>query len=114
MPAHKIYEDDKVVAFLDIMPETPGHTLVVPRSQVDKFYELSDEDYRALFEVVKKLAAHMEQVLGERTLVKIIGTDVPHTHVHLIPFGPNYDKSREPIRADDAELAAMAERLRLA
>jgi histidine triad (HIT) family protein len=113
IPAYKVYEDSDVVAFLDIMPETPGHTLVVPKVQVDKFYELNDEDYAKLFKVVKKLATHMEQVLGERTLVKIIGTDVPHTHVHLIPFDSNYDKNRELTQASDADLAAMAEKLKM-
>lgn len=112
IPAHKIYEDDKVIAFLDIVPETPGHTLVIPKAQVDKFYDLSDSDYSELFAVVKQLAARLEQATGQRTLVKIIGTDVPHTHVHLIPFDPNYDKNRELVQADDADLAAMAEKLR--
>ncbi|MDR0397613.1 MAG: HIT domain-containing protein [Candidatus Nomurabacteria bacterium] len=113
IPAAKVYEDDDVVAFLDIMPETPGHTLVVPKVQVDKFYDLNDKDYTNLFNVVKKLATHMEQVLGQRTLVKIIGTDVPHAHVHLIPFNPNYDKNRELTQAKPEELAAMAEKLKL-
>ena len=72
--------------FLDINPETKGHTLVVPKVEVDKIYELSDEDYKALMDTVKKLSIHMEQVLGQRTLWKVIGTDVPHAHVHLLPF----------------------------
>lgn len=86
IPCYKIYEDDKTFAFLDINPETKGHTLVVPKVEVDKIYELSDEDYKALMDTVKKLSIHMEQVLGQRTLWKVIGTDVPHAHVHLLPF----------------------------
>ncbi|MDR0956087.1 MAG: HIT family protein [Candidatus Nomurabacteria bacterium] len=112
IPAHFIYQDDKVVAFLDNHPVSPGHTLVVSRIQVDKFYDLPDDDYRALFAAVKKLAAHLDKIFDRRTLVKIIGTDVPHCHIHLMPWDPNFDKNREPVAATDDDLAAMAERLR--
>lgn len=94
IPSYKVYEDEKTFAFLDIHPETRGHTLVVPKTEVDKFYELSDEDYVAVFATVKKLAAHMDEVLGARTFVKIIGTDVPHAHVHLIPQAEDYEPGR--------------------
>jgi len=86
IPCYKIYEDDKTIAFLDINPETKGHTLVVPKVEVDKIYDLKDEDYDALMHTVKKLSSHMEKQLGTRTLWKVIGTDVPHAHVHLLPF----------------------------
>lgn len=66
VPCYKIYEDDKTFAFLDIAPEAEGHTLVIPRVEVDKIYDLSDEDYQAVMATVKKLAKHMEAVLGER------------------------------------------------
>ena len=90
IPCYKIYEDDKTFAFLDINPETKGHTLVVPKNEVDKIYELPDEDYQALMATVKKLSAHMEKILGARTLWKVIGTDVPHAHVHLMPIDKNW------------------------
>jgi histidine triad (HIT) family protein len=86
IPCYKIYEDDKTFAFLDINPETKGHTLVVPKTEVDKIYDLTDEDYEALMHTVKKLSKHMEQVLGARILWKVVGTDVPHAHVHLEPL----------------------------
>lgn len=95
IPCYKIYEDDKTLAFLDIHPETPGHTLVIPKVQVDKIYELPDEDYKALLDTVKKLSVHMEKVLGVRTLWKVIGTDVPHAHVHLMPFDETWTHGRE-------------------
>ncbi len=82
-PCYKIYEDDKTFAFLDINPETKGHTLVIPKREVDKIYDLEDEDYEALMRTVKKLSKHMEKVLGARTLWKVVGIDVPHAHVHL-------------------------------
>lgn len=94
IPCYKIYEDDKTFAFLDINPETKGHTLVVPKVEVDKIYELSDEDYKALMDTVKKLSIHMEQVLGQRTLWKVIGTDVPHAHVHLLPFDETWEHGK--------------------
>ena len=94
IPCYKIYEDDKTIAFLDIHPETKGHTLVVPKNEVDKIYELPEEDYLALMDTVKKLSAHMEKVLGTRTLWKVIGTDVPHAHVHLLPYDETWEHGR--------------------
>ncbi len=94
IPCYKIYEDEKTFAFLDINPETKGHTLVVPKNEVDKIYELPDEDYRALMDTVKKLSANMEKVLGTRTLWKVIGTDVPHAHVHLLPYDETWEHGK--------------------
>lgn len=94
IPSYKIYEDDKTYAFLDINPETKGHTLVVPKLEVDKIYELPDEDYEALMRTIKKLSVHMEKVLGARTLWKVIGTDVPHAHVHLLPFDETWEHGK--------------------
>ena len=95
IPCYKVYEDEKTMAFLDINPETPGHTLVVPKKEVDKIYELDDEDYSALMTTVKKLSVNMEKVLGARTLWKVIGTDVPHAHVHLLPFDKDWHQGRQ-------------------
>ncbi|MBR2754025.1 HIT domain-containing protein [Candidatus Saccharibacteria bacterium] len=94
IPCYKIYEDDKTIAFLDINPETKGHTLVVPKAEVDKIYDLSEEDYAALMSTVKKISKHMEKVLGTRTLWKVIGTDVPHAHVHLLPYDETWTHGR--------------------
>lgn len=94
IPSYKIYEDDKTYAFLDIHPETKGHTLVVPKKEVDKIYDLDDADYQALMATVKKLSKHMEQILGKRTLWKVIGTDVPHAHVHLLPYDETWEHGR--------------------
>lgn len=94
IPSYKIYEDEKTFAFLDINPESKGHTLVVPKVEVDKIYELSDEDYHALWAAVKKVAARIEEVSGRRTLMKVIGTDVPHAHVHLMPMDETWEYGR--------------------
>lgn len=95
IPCYKIYEDEKTMAFLDINPETKGHTLVVPKNEVDKIYDLPDEDYTALMSTVKKLSKNMEKVLGTRTLWKVIGTDVPHAHIHLLPFDKEWFQGRQ-------------------
>lgn len=95
IPCYKIYEDDKTFAFLDIHPETPGHTLVIPKNEVDKIYDLPDEDYEALLKTAKKLSKHMEKVLRKRTLWKVVGTDVPHAHIHLEPYDETWYHGRE-------------------
>ena len=95
IPCYKIYEDEKTLAFLDIHPETKGHTLVIPKVEIDKIYELPDEDYQALMATVKKLSQHLEKVLGARILLKVIGTDVPHAHVHLLPYDETWHHGRE-------------------
>ena len=94
IPCYKIYEDDKTFAFLDIHPETKGHTLVIPKKEIDKIYELPEEDYQALMDTVKKLSTHMEKTLNTRTLWKVIGTDIPHAHVHLLPYDETWQHGR--------------------
>jgi len=112
IPCYKIYEDEKTFAFLDIHPETAGHTLVIPKLQCDKIYELPDEDYKALLDTVKKLSVHMEKVLGVRTLWKVIGTDVPHAHVHLMPFDETWTHGRE-VKLSPEEMEEIRAKLAL-
>ena len=109
LPCYKIYEDEKTFAFLNINPEARGDTLVVPKVEVDKIYDLSDEDYFALWLTVKKIARHMEDITGRRTIMKVIGKDVPHAHVHVMPLGDSWeedtiiemsDKELEEVRAE--------------
>ena len=94
IPCYKIYEDNKTFAFLDIHPESKGHVLVVPKNEVDKIYELPDDDYVALMATVKKLSVHLEKRLGARIIWKVVGTDVPHAHVHLMPLDPDWQYGR--------------------
>ena len=115
IPAYKIYEDDKTIAFLDIDPARYGHTLVVTKTQVDQYIDLSDEDYSALWKTVKSVAARLREVVGkERVILKIIGTDVPHVHVHLIPL----NKGEKPYHDDTSpklsenEFKSLADTLR--
>lgn len=111
IPCYKIYEDEKTLAFLDIAPESKGHTLVIPKAEVDKVYELDDEDYAALFATVKKVAQRMEKVLGQRTLMKVVGTDVPHAHVHLMPLDPTWKYGRT-LELSEAEFREIQEKLK--
>lgn len=117
IPCYKIYEDEKTLAFLDISPEVSGHTLVVPKVEVDRIYNLEDEDYRALMATVKKLARHYEDVTGKRTILKVIGADVPHVHVHLLPFDPESleanGAAKKHLDLSEAEMREIQEKLKL-
>ncbi|MDR0887529.1 MAG: HIT family protein [Candidatus Nomurabacteria bacterium] len=84
--AHKIYEDEEVFAFLDIDQSKAGHILVVPKLEVDKFYDVPDELYVKLFLVAKKLAIALEKASSCRVQMGLTGVDVPHTHIHLTPI----------------------------
>lgn len=110
IPCYKIYEDEKTLAFLDIHPETPGHTLVIPKVEVDKLYDLEMEDYLAVMKTVKILASRMEKVLGRRTLMKVIGTDVPHAHVHLVSHDPDYQYG-QVVEMTEEEMKEMQKKL---
>ena len=110
IPCYKVYEDEKNLAFLDIHPESRGHTLVIPKAEVDKIYDLTDEDYDSLFRAVKKIAKHMDEVLGTRTLMKVVGTDVPHAHVHLMPLDPSWKHGRT-LELSEEEFREIQEKL---
>lgn len=115
IPCYKIYEDDQVIAFLDIHPITPGHTLVVPKEQVPFAWDMSDESYGNLQLIAKRLAAHLRAALGVPYVSQqIIGVDVPHTHIHLLPFTYADELRHQPdmtTEPDHAALADMAARL---
>jgi histidine triad (HIT) family protein len=115
IPSYKIYEDELTLAFLDIHPKTPGHTLVVPKKEVDQFQDLPDLDYEAVMRTTKKVAKRLKEVLGPaRVGLEVMGMDVPHAHVHVFPFNnmQEYrrivDMNAEP---DHTALAEMAKKL---
>lgn len=110
VPSYKIYEDEKTYAFLNINPETEGDTLVVPKNEVDKIYNLPDEDYFALWASVKKVAKHMEEVTGHRIAMKVVGVDVPHAHVHVMPFDDNWE-SGKTLKLSEDEFEKIRDRL---
>ena len=94
IPCYKIYEDERTMAFLDINPEVWGHTLVVPKVQVDRIYDLPEDDFVALMAAAKKLSQHYEKATGRRTIWKVIGTDVPHAHIHIEPLDETWEHGR--------------------
>lgn len=115
IPCHKVYEDELTLAFMDIHPLTPGHVLIISKKQVDKLWELPDEDYQAINNTVRKICKRIEEVLNpERVGIKVIGIDVPHAHIHVFPFSnmSEYnaipDMNKEP---DHESLAEMAKKL---
>lgn len=115
IPCHKVYEDENTIAFLDITPNVLGHTLVVPKRQVDQFNHLDDNLYHAVWSTVKKVANNHQQKLGtDRIGISIKGVDVPHTHVHVLPFnvGGHMGPHEESPTLTSEELAALAEKLR--
>jgi histidine triad (HIT) family protein len=86
IPSQKVYEDDTVLAFLDIHPKAPGHTLLIPREHHQWFMDLPDALSDSLFRAAKKVAkALKEEYAADFVRLGIVGTDVPHVHVHLIP-----------------------------
>lgn len=117
IPSHKIYEDDKTLAFLDIFPAVPGHTVVVPKTQVEFVWDLEDDDYRALMATTKKVARHLRGKLGTKFVgTRVEGVEVPHAHVKIYPFNTideynaKQDTSGEP---DHTKLAELAKQLRM-
>lgn len=113
-PSFKVYEDELTLAFMNINPLYPGHLLVITKEQVEFAWDLSDDLYQALMQTSKKVALRMREVLPEKYIhMGISGTDVPHVHVHLIPFNSEDDfKGEEGTNPDMVEIKAIAEKLR--
>jgi histidine triad (HIT) family protein len=115
VPCHKVYEDDKTFAFLDIHPKTPGHTLIVPKKQVEFLWDLDDEDYQAVMATAKKVALRIREVFDPPYVGElVVGDEVPHTHVHVYQFTTLADSRRIPdphAEPDHEELAKIAKKL---
>jgi len=87
IPSYKVAEDENNYAFLDINPLAKGHTLVVPKKEIDYIFDLDKDSYNKLFEFSKKVSSAIEKVISCKRLgVVVYGLDVPHAHVHLIPL----------------------------
>jgi len=92
IPSYKISENENFYAFLDINPNAKGHTLVIPKKQVDKLFDLDEETYNELFTYARKIALAIEKVIPcNRVGMTVIGLEVPHAHVHLIPLNEMND-----------------------
>lgn len=92
IPSYKVAEDEKHFAFLDINPMAPGHTLVIPRKETDYLFDLSPEEYGELMEFARKVALKLKKaVLCKRVGVAVLGMEVPHAHIHLVPLQSEAD-----------------------
>lgn len=115
IPAHRLAETDKAIAFLGLHPIRPGHTLVIPKAHTPNFQDLEEGDYLAVMSLVKKVAKKIELTLKpKRVGLMTIGWDVPHVHVHVVPMHEHGDvtskvllekKGGNPTQAELAELA---------
>lgn len=114
IPSCKIAESDKFYAFLDINPLSVGHTLVIPKEETDYIFDLGEEDYSALFLFANKVAKGIEKAIPcARIGVAVIGLEVPHAHIHLIPINDESDMDfRKPkLKLQKEEMEAIAARI---
>ena len=115
IPAHKVAEDDRFLAFLDISPLREGHTLVIPKRETDWIFDLPDEELAALHIFAKRVAKAVRAAVDCRRVgVAVIGLEVPHAHIHLIPMQTVSDMNfaNPKLTPSSEELAATAARIR--
>lgn len=92
IPSYKVAEDENYYAFLDINPLAKGHTLVIPKKEVDYIFDLDDETYAGLCAFAKKVAVALKKAIPcKRVGVAVLGMEVPHTHIHLVPLQTEAD-----------------------
>lgn len=114
IPCHKIAEDDRFLAFLDIHPINPGHTLVIPKKEIDYFFDLDDALLGGIMAFSKKIAVALKKAVECRRIgIMVAGIEVPHAHVHLVPIQAvgdlNFARAKP---AAQEQLAAMAAKIR--
>ena len=116
IPCYKIAEDDRFIAFLDVFPIKKGHTLVVPKAQIDYLFDLDDSLLSDLMVFAKKVAQKMQRAITcERIGVAVIGLEVPHAHIHLVPLDTvgDIDFSQPKIQLSTEEMAEIADSIRV-
>ena len=117
IPAYKVAETDQFLAFLDISPLVEGHVLVIPKKEVDYIFDIDDETYTGLQIFAKIVATGLRKAIScKRIGVAVIGLEVPHAHIHLIPMNSVSDLnfSRPKLSFSPEQLAATAEKIRAA
>ena len=117
IPSYKIAEDDNYLAFLDAFPLTLGHVLVVPKKETDYLFNLESDEYLGLWKFSKKVAKAMDQVIDcERIGVAVIGLEVPHAHIHLIPINGvsdiNFERPKKQF--SNEQMIGIAEKIKQA
>ena len=111
IPSYKVAEDENYYAFLDIFPLAKGHTLVIPKKEVDYIFNLDDETYNGLWVFAKKVALAIEKAIPcERVGVAVLGLDVPHAHIHLLPLNnmEDFDFKKKKLKLEKEEFVEIA------
>ncbi len=111
LPCYKVAEDDNYLAFLDISPLAKGHTLVVPKEEVDYIFDIEDENYKGLFLFAKKVALGIGRAVEcKRVGVAVLGLEVSHAHIHLVPISGIYDIdfSKPKLQLSDEEFSQIS------
>ncbi len=114
IPSHKVAEDDRFLAFLDIQPLAKGHTLVIPKKEVDNLFDLDQDTYTGLWLFAKQVAVALDKPMPcERIGVAVIGLEVPHAHIHLVPIHGIYDIdfSKPKLELGSEEFGLIARRI---
>lgn len=116
--SYKIAEDENYYAFLDINPVAPGHTLVIPKREVDYIFKLTAEEYEGLWRFARRVATALEQAMPcQRIGIAVLGLEVPHTHIHLVPLRTegdlNFAKPKLTLPAEEMQAIAEAIKARL-
>ena len=113
LPCFKIYEDEHTFAFLDIFPVRPGHTLIVPKLEIDYFADLPEPFYSAVYKTAKIISPALLAATGAKRIGQaVVGFEVPHFHLHLIPLSSMEEFSfARKAKADAKNLAVMQERI---
>ena len=114
LPCHKIDETDDCFAFLDINPNSKGHTLCILKKEIDYIFDLSSEDYQKLMNFSRKIAIALKKSVNcKRIALSVVGLEVPHVHVHLIPLDSMSDMNfARSIKLDDNEFKSIVEKIK--
>lgn len=113
IPAYKITEDENFLAFLDVNPNANGHTLCIPKQEVNKIFDMEEEHYLGLMKFSRKVAKALEKTVPcKRVGVAVVGLEVPHVHVHLIPLN-EMDEMRfiNKVKLEKEEFEALAKEI---
>ena len=116
IPSYKVAEDERFFAFLDINPLTKGHTLVVPKQETDYLFDLDDRTLADMIVFAKRIARKLkEKIEGKRVAVVVLGLEVPHAHIHLIPIQDEKDVDfhKEKLKLSPEEFRAIADTISL-
>lgn len=116
IPCYKIAEDDRFIAFLDVFPIKKGHTLVVPKAQIDYLFDLDDSLLSDLMIFAKKVSQKMQSAIScERIGIAVIGLEVPHAHIHLVPLDTvgDIDFSQPKLQLSAKEMTEIADSIRI-